>query len=590
MTRAIRIAALLCLTAMALPAGEALEYRVRLFSRSVPDALEIAPSPGVAGVQLPRLRLGAGREAWLRSPLRLHVRGESVVLGTRYPSLFKQVEITGEFRIRVPDRPWGNLRGSLKVWVQDGELEVEAALPREEYVKAVLAGEGGGMRGTEALRALAVAIRSYAFANAGRHKSEGFDFCDTTHCQDLRLVERHAALDRAVEDTAYELLWHDGAPVPAYHHADSGGRTESAQAVWGAKAPPRMEGRVDPYSTVPAPLAWSARLSKSEIARALNAEGIAIHGEPAVAIRTRTRSGRAARLLVAGREIPASDFRFAIGRQLGWQRIRSDLYEVRDDDAFLRFDGKGSGHGVGLSQRGAVEMARQGADYRRILAFYFPGARTGVDAQGVRWRMLRTDRLRFLFAQGGEDPAFTALASAELARLEAETPYRLRHEWTIRVYSSVDLFRNSAGLGGDIAAAARGREIHLQPLATLRGQGSLRATIRHEFAHALILEEAQRPLPEWLHEAMARWLGGVVTHVGRRQPPRCAGVARFEDLERKIASGGGARREAALVADEFLRLAIRQLGRQTVLGWPRAGFPGHHKETLPGLLRQACQQ
>src|SRR5690606_22760586 len=164
------------------------------------------------------------------------------------PSRVKRFEASGEIRLRVPGRAGGALRGGLRGWAQDGELEAEATLDREEYVKAVLAGEGGGIRETEALRALAVAIRSFAFVNADRHKAEGFHFCDTTHCQDLLLVERNPALDRAVEDTPDELLWHDGAPVPAYHHADSGGKTESAQAVWGVDAPSWMEGGDDPYS------------------------------------------------------------------------------------------------------------------------------------------------------------------------------------------------------------------------------------------------------------------------------------------------------------------------------------------------------
>lgn len=590
MTRAIFSCVLLCLAALPPLAGQAPEYRVRLFWRSVPEAIEIAPADPFASARAPHIRMGSEREAWLRKPLRVTVEGGTLRLGGRYPSRVERLTAQGEIRLRVPGRPWGTLRGSLNVWSHDGELEVEATLTREEYVKAVLAGEGGGMRETEALRALAVAIRSYAFANADRHKSEGFHFCDTTHCQDLRLVERHPALDRAVEDTADELLWRDGEPVPAYHHADSGGRTEDAQAVWGANAPAWMEGRADPYSSSPSPLAWGARIAKADIARALRAEGISVQGEPEVVVRSRTGSGRAARLAVGGREIPASDFRFAIGRQLGWQLVKSDLYNLRNEAAFVRFDGKGNGHGVGLSQRGAAEMARQGANYRKILAFYFPGARVGVEAQGVQWRMLRTERLRFLFAQGAEDTAFTAMASGELARLEAETQYRLRREWTIRVYPSIDLFRNSAGLGGDVAAAARGREIHLQPLATLRGQGSLRATLRHELAHALILEESQRHLPEWLHEAMARWLSGAREPYGSPQPPRCAGVKRFDDLERMTAGDAEARRAASMVADAFLRIAIQRLGRQTVLGWPRAGFAGNHDEALSGLLRQACQQ
>ncbi len=581
---------LLLLATIAPLAAQAPSYRVRLFWKSVPEAIEIAPSLPFVSARAPHLRIGNETTAWLRGPLLVKARGPSLALGTRYPSRAGKLEAEGELRLRVPGRPWGTLRGSLRIWSQDGELELEATLPREEYVKAVLAGEAGGIREPEALRAIAVAIRGYAFADAGRHEAEGFHFCDTTHCQDLRLVERSAALDRAVDDTADELLWHNGEPVPAYHHADSGGHTESAQAVWGDNAPAWIEGRADPYSASPAPLTWSARLAKSEIARALRAEGISVQGEPHVAVRSRTGSGRAARVQVGSREMPASDFRFAIGRQLGWQLLKSDLYETHDQGAFVRFDGRGNGHGVGLSQRGAAEMARQGADYRRILAFYFPGTRVGVSAQGAEWRMLRTERLRFLFAPGSEDPSFVSMVSGELARLEAETQYRSRHEWTFRVYPSLDLFRNASGLGGDVAAAARGREIHLQPLATLRGQGNLRATVRHELAHALILDEAQRPLPEWLHEAMARWLSEGLDSFGTSRLPPCAGVNGFEDLERKTAGGYEARRTASLVAASFLRRAIRRLGRQTVLGWPRTGFPGHHQDALPGLLRQACQQ
>ncbi len=581
---------LLLLATIAPLAGQAPSYRVRLFSKNVPEAIEIAPTPPFAAARAPHLRIGNGTAAWLRGPLLVKAQGKSLALGTRYPARTDRLEAEGELRLRVPGRPWGTLRGSLRIWSQDGELEVEATLPREEYVKAVLAGEAGGIREPEALRAMAVTIRSYAFANAERHQAEGFHFCDTTHCQDLRLTERSTALDRAVDDTADELLWHNGAPVPAFHHADSGGHTESAQAVWGGDAPAWIEGRPDPYSASPTPLLWSARLAKPEIARALEAEGIAVHGEISVTVQRRTRSGRVARIRVGNREMPASDFRFAIGRHLGWHLLKSDLYELRDEGASIRLDGRGSGHGVGLSQRGAAEMARQGADCRRILAFYFPGTRVGVSAQGAEWRILRTERLRFLFAPGSEDPAFVSMVSGELARLEAETQYRLRHEWTFRVYPSLDLYRNASGLSGDIAAAARGREIHLQPLATLRGQGNFRATVRHELAHALILEEARRPLPEWLHEAMARWLSGTSNPVAASRLPACAGVSGFNDLERMTAGGSAARRASSLVADSFLRLAIARLGRQTALGWPRTGFPGHHQNTLPGLLRQACQQ
>jgi stage II sporulation protein D len=75
----------------------------------------------------------------------------------------------------------------------------------------------------------------------------------------------------------------------------------------------------------------------------------------------------------------ASTFRFAVDRELGWDKIRSDLYEVRGTGDHIIFSGRGSGHGVGLCQTGAEEMARQGKSYREILSFYYPGTELGAD-------------------------------------------------------------------------------------------------------------------------------------------------------------------------------------------------------------------
>jgi stage II sporulation protein D len=568
--------------------AQAPEYRVRLFWRSVPQAVEIAPVRPFMPSEAPRLTLPDGRAAWLRAPLRIAVRDGLLALGTRYPSRAATLQVNGTVRLRLPGNAWGSFTGSLRFWVNDGELEVEATLPREDYVKAVLAGEGGGIAEPEALRALAVAIRSYAFAQAGRHKAEGFHFCDTTHCQDLRLTPRSEAVNRAVEDTADELLWHRGAPVPAYHHADSGGHTESARTVWGTAAPAWMVGRADPHSQKPQPRLWRTTLRKAEIASALRAEGLAREDFHEIAIARRTASGRAALLQVGSRELPAADFRFAIGRQLGWQHLPSDFYDIHDEGDRLRFEGKGNGHGVGLSQRGAAAMARAGAGYREILAFYFPGTTVGISAQGIRWTLYRGARLHFYFAEGARDLAFAAQGEAGLRQVEATSGLRFEREVAVRVYPNLDLYRNASGLGGDIAAGARAREIHLQPIAELRRQGDLSATLRHELAHALLLQHETRPLPEWLHEALARWMSGQPVRTGNAAKA-CGASPSFAALETSMQTAEG-RRDVAVVADRFLRAALAGDGRNAVSGWARSGFPAENDQALTRLLGEACQQ
>src|SRR5262249_16501358 len=113
--------------------------------------------------------------------------------------------------------------------------------------------------------------------------------------------------------------------------------------------------------------------------------------------RKRSPSGRALKLAFRGggdqqhgradssKLISASSLRFAIGRTLGWNQVRSDLYEVETFADSVIFSGRGAGHGVGLCQAGAEEMAKEGKTYRQILAFYYPGAALGQTAAGLAW-------------------------------------------------------------------------------------------------------------------------------------------------------------------------------------------------------------
>src|SRR5258708_29209937 len=107
--------------------------------------------------------------------------------------------------------------------------------------------------------------------------------------------------------------------------------------------------------------------------------------------------------------VSASSFRFAVNRALGWNKIRSDLYDLRNDGDHILFSGRGSGHGVGLCQAGAEEMARQGKDYKQILNFYFPGThlwKTSADD----WRKRTSERFELISTAPEEDSALLPIA------------------------------------------------------------------------------------------------------------------------------------------------------------------------------------
>src|SRR6185503_12661754 len=88
-------------------------------------------------------------------------------------------------------------------------------------------GEAASFRSENSLKAMAVAARTYAAHFVSRHKVEGFDFCDTTHCQDYRGIGIPSRVSKAVADTAGELIWKSGTPIAAYYHQDCGGITEA---------------------------------------------------------------------------------------------------------------------------------------------------------------------------------------------------------------------------------------------------------------------------------------------------------------------------------------------------------------------------
>ena len=135
----------------------------------------------------------------------------------------------------------------VQLTVNEGHRVVE--LSAETYVAAVLAGESSVFRSDEALKAMAVAARTYAAHMRGRHASEGFDFCATTHCQRVELQNITARLTAAAQATAGELLWFEGKPAFSVYTRDCGGRTENVQAVWPDVDAPYLTSRSDPYCT-----------------------------------------------------------------------------------------------------------------------------------------------------------------------------------------------------------------------------------------------------------------------------------------------------------------------------------------------------
>jgi stage II sporulation protein D len=243
-------------------------------------------------------------------------------------------------------------------------------VPLETYVARVIAGEAEPGAPPAAQQALAIAVRTFAIVNARRHAKEGFDLCDTTHCQVPRAST--ASTRDAALATAGRVLTYRGAPAVVFYSANCGGRSESADEVWpGVNLPYLVPIDDDVHGDE---LPWTLDLALDQIQAALRGAGFSGERLRGVEIEARNASGRVSRLRVDGLRPPVvtgNAFRMAIGAGT----LRSTAFTFEEKDGVLHFTGRGYGHGVGMCVVGAARRARRGETAEAILAAYFPGLR-----------------------------------------------------------------------------------------------------------------------------------------------------------------------------------------------------------------------
>jgi stage II sporulation protein D len=390
----------------------------------------------------------------------------------------------------------------LKIGLAHGSGYRVEAMPIEQYVSGVLEGEALRGSGPAALEALAIAIRTFAVANLGRHRADNFDLCDQTHCQVLRTAT--AATDRAAQATAGRVLLAGDAPASIFFSASCGGFTEKPSAVWpGADDPPYLPARPD-EACQGAP-AWSADIREADLLRALRAVGFRGGHLDNLSIASRTSSGRVARLRTDGLqpgEISGQDLRVAVGRTLGWQFIKSAAFEVQRTEGSYRFAGHGSGHGVGLCVIGSAKLAEQGKSAEEILRQYFPGL---TIARGTAERATAAaSAATSIYVPPGDEGEQAALArQADRARDEIAKALGVpAPRISLRFHPTTAAYERATGSASFTSVAVVNGELHLLPLQVLRDRGVLERTIRRGVAHVMV-DGPLKSRPAWVRDGAA---------------------------------------------------------------------------------------
>lgn len=322
--------------------------------------------------------------------------------------------------------------------VSGGNLTVSNVIGLEDYVQGVIVREMSSSWPLEALKAQAVCARTYAYRNytASKHKSQGFDICNSTCCQVYEGMARvTASSSKAVDQTYGEYAWYNGSLIEAVYSSHDGGATESSVNVWGSNVP-YLIGKYDPYEASVASKVpnynWTVTYTAQELTDLLNSKGYTNSGIVDFRVTKTSPTGN------------AIEITFTDSSGKSWSKIRDDCrtflglrsihYTVTSSggggttaanggyvvdgsgsltslDGAYAIDGSGSvgalsgnayiidgngsvsqaaagggdgstvftitgsgwGHNVGMSQWGAYAMAQQGYDYIDILTFYYTG-------------------------------------------------------------------------------------------------------------------------------------------------------------------------------------------------------------------------
>ncbi len=316
---------------------------------------------------------------------------------------------------------------------KDNNYSIINYVEMEHYLFGVVPREIPASSPEEALKAQAVVARSYAYKNMSKHISEGYNLCDTTHCQVYKGFDNeHPSTNKAVVDTYGDYVTYNGVVVETPYHSNSGGYTESSVNSWGGNLP-YLTSVEDRFSVNSPNSTWTVNVSLYDMQSKLLTAGIDIGQIKNLELLSTTETGRVKDLKIVGslgervikgtelqsilglksrtftissagkssdkkvyvldgtsffpREIDlqtayiqdnsnyVSVNRSTVSRAISKDRTSNltSTYTSTYDPLSFTIDGKGYGHGVGMSQYGAMEMAKQGYNYYDIITHYYSG-------------------------------------------------------------------------------------------------------------------------------------------------------------------------------------------------------------------------
>ena len=256
-----------------------------------------------------------------------------------------------------------------EVSVVGGLMTIVNKVSMENYLCGVIESEGGGGQHQEYYKVQAVMSRTYALKNDGRHSKEGFDLCDGVHCQAYHNMLKYTPEIRtAVRASADDVLVNaKNELVTTYFSANCGGEVCDAAHVWNTSVD-HVVPFLDTFCIHTAQAKWTTRIPQATFRNYLVKEfGYPIQDSiMAQQMFNFEIDQRKAFYIHPCLGIPMRDLRVKFN-------LKSSFFSTHPEGTDVVFEGRGFGHGVGLCQEGAMNMAKAGYTYKQIAEFYFNG-------------------------------------------------------------------------------------------------------------------------------------------------------------------------------------------------------------------------
>lgn len=235
----------------------------------------------------------------------------------------------------------------------------------ESYIAGVVQAEGGPGKHAEYLKTQAVIARTYLYKYFNKHHTDRYNLCDNTHCQVFNGITGDTAIIASVEKTRGRvILAPDSTLIISAFHSNCGGETSPSGYVWLTDVI-YLKGIKDPWCASSRNAQWGKSYSTEEWTSYLRKSGETT-GLENISQMTCSQENRGYEYTAGNISLPFVKIRDDLG-------LRSAFFSIIVENDSVILVGRGYGHGVGLCQEGAMEMAKRGYDYREIIDFYYTG-------------------------------------------------------------------------------------------------------------------------------------------------------------------------------------------------------------------------